>query len=90
MRSRGRTPTSNPIARAHVYRVSRRRAFAAGIRTWIGNHTFRATGITQYPRNGGRRELAQQMAALESPRKTAPYDRRDDEMAVDEVERILI
>ncbi|MGA2860998.1 MAG: hypothetical protein ACLQFT_07815 [Steroidobacteraceae bacterium] len=41
----------------------RRRAFGAGIRTRIGNHTFRATGITQYLRNGGRRELAQQMAA---------------------------
>ncbi len=56
----------------------------------IGNHTFRATGITQYLRNGGRRELAQQMAAHESPRTTALYDRRDDEVAVDEVERILI
>jgi integrase len=54
------------------------------------NHTFRATGITQYLRNGGRRELAQQMAAHESPRTTALYDRRDDEVAVDEVERILI
>ena len=37
-----------------------------------------------------RRELAQQMAAHELPRTTALYDRRDDEMAVDEVERILI
>ena len=63
---------------------------AAGIKTRIGNHTFRATGITQYLRNGGRRELAQQMAAHESPRTTALYDRRDDEVAVDEVERILI
>jgi hypothetical protein len=44
----------------------------------------------QYLRNGGRRELAQQMAAHESPRTTALYDRRDDEVAVDEVERILI
>ncbi len=40
--------------------------------------------------HGGRRELAQQMAAHESPRTTALYDRRDDEVAVDEVERILI
>jgi integrase/recombinase XerC len=30
----------------------RRRAAAAGIRTRIGNHTFRATGITAYLRNG--------------------------------------
>jgi len=68
----------------------RRRNFAAGIKTRIGNQTFRAAGITQYLRNGGRRELAQQMAAHESPRTTALYDRRDDEVAVDEVERILI
>ena len=82
--------TINPLAQADVYRMIRRRAFAAGIKTRIGNHTFRATGITQYLRNGGRRELAQQMAAHESPRTTALYDRRDDEVAGDEMERILI
>jgi integrase/recombinase XerD len=82
--------TTNALAQADVYRMIRRRAFAAGIKTRIGNHSFRATGITQYLRNGGRRELAQQMAAHESPRTTALYDRRDDEVAVDEVERILI
>jgi site-specific recombinase XerD len=82
--------TANPLAQSNVYRMIRRRAMMAGIKTRIGNHTFRATGITQYLRNGGRRELAQQMAAHESPRTTALYDRRDDEVAVDEVERILI
>ncbi len=89
-RGRTRQLTTNPLAQADVYRMIRRRAFAAGIKTRIGNHTFRATGITQYLRNGGRRELAQQMAAHESPRTTALYDRRDDEVAVDEVERIVI
>jgi integrase len=64
-------------------------AFTTGIKTRIGNHTFRATGITQYLRNDGRRELAQQMTAHESPRTTALYDRRGTlRMAVDEVERI--
>jgi site-specific recombinase XerD len=82
--------TGNPLAQSNVYRMIRRRAIMAGIKTRIGNHTFRATGITQYLRNGGRRELAQQMAAHESPRTTALYDRRDDEVAVSEVERILI
>ena len=89
-RGRSQQLTTNPLAQADVYRMIRRRAFAAGIKTRIGNHTFRATGITQYLRNSGRRELAQQMAAHESPRTTALYDRRDDEVAVDEVERILI
>jgi len=31
----------------------RRRAVAAGIHAPIGNHTFRATGITAYLSNGG-------------------------------------
>jgi site-specific recombinase XerD len=89
-RGRTRKLTTSPLAQADVYRMIRRKALAAGIKTRIGNHTFRATGITQYLRNGGRRELAQQMAAHESPRTTALYDRRDDEVAVAEVERILI
>jgi len=89
-RGKTRRLTTNPLFQADVYRMIRRRAMMAGIKTRIGNHTFRATGITQYLRNGGRRELAQQMAAHESPRTTALYDRRDDEVAVDEVERILI
>jgi integrase/recombinase XerD len=89
-RGRTRQLTTNPLAQADVYRMIRRRAFAAGIKTRIGNHTFRATGITQYLRNGGHRELVQQMATHESPRTTALNDRRDDEAAVDEVERILI
>jgi len=82
--------TTNPLAQPDVYRMIRRRTFAAGIKTRVSNHTFRATGITEYLRNGGRRELAQQMAAHESPRTTALYDRRDDELTVSEVERILI
>jgi site-specific recombinase XerD len=90
VRGKAGTLTENPLAQSNVYRMIRRRAMQAGIKTLIGNHTFRATGITQYLRNGGRRELAQQMAAHESPRTTALYDRRDDEVAVDEVERILI
>jgi site-specific recombinase XerD len=89
-RGKTRVLTTNPLAQADVYRMIRRKALGVGIRTRIGNHSFRATGITEYLRNGGRRELAQQMAAHESPRTTALYDRRDDEVAVDEVERIVI
>ncbi len=53
----------------------RRRAAAAGIMAPIGNHTFRATGITAYLANGGALEHAQSMAAHESPRTTKLYDR---------------
>ena len=59
-------------------------------RTQIGNHTFRATGITEYLRNGGKLEIAQRMANHESARTTGLYDRREDDVSLDEVERILI
>ena len=51
---------------------------------------FRATGITAYLKNGGKLEIAQQMAAHESARTTGLYDRRNDEISLDEVERIGI
>jgi len=84
------TLTDRPINQADVYRMIRRRADDAGIKTKIGCHTFRATGITEYLRNGGKLEIAQQMANHESARTTGLYDRRDDQLTLDEVERILI
>ena len=68
----------------------RRRARAAGILTPIGCHTFRATGITAYLENGGTLEHAQQIAAHESPRTTKLYDRTNDQITLDEIERIAI
>ena len=90
--TRGRSGqlTGNPMLQSDVWRMIRRRAFAAGIKTEIGCHTFRATGITAYLKNNGRLEIAQQMAAHESARTTGLYDRRDDEVSLDEVERIGI
>lgn len=68
----------------------RRRSRAAGMRTLIGCHSFRATGITEYLRNSGKLEVAQQMANHESARITGLYDRRNYQVSLDEVERILI
>jgi integrase len=82
--------TTLPLSQADAYRMIRRRAKAAGIQTKIGNHTFRATGITAYLKNGGKLEIAQQIAAHESSRTTGLYDRRDDDVNLDEVERIGI
>ena len=58
--------------------------------TAVCNHTFRATGITAYLDNGGSLENAQAMAAHESPRTTKLYDRTDDQITLDEVEKIGI
>jgi site-specific recombinase XerD len=82
------TRTSLPQANAHA--MIRRRAEAAGIKTKIGNHSFRATGITAYLKNGGTLERAAAMANHASTRTTQLYDRRSDEMSLDEVERIVI
>ena len=82
--------TGQPMWQQDAYRMIQRRAKAAGIKTRIGNHTFRATGITAYLQNQGTLEMAQQLANHESPRTTKLYDRRRDEISLDEVERIRI
>jgi site-specific recombinase XerD len=73
-----------------AYRMIQRRAAGAGINTKIGNHTFRATGITAYLKNKGTLEHAQTIANHASPRTTKLYDRRSDEISLDEVEKIAI
>jgi integrase len=82
--------TNQPITQADAYRMIRRRARATDIRTKIGNHTFRATCITAYLENGGKLEIAQQIAAHESSRTTGLYDRRDEDVNLDEVEKVGI
>jgi hypothetical protein len=46
--------------------------------------------ITAYLKNSGKLEVAQQIANHESPRTTKLYDRRQDEISLDEIERITI
>ena len=89
-RTPGRPLSGRRLQQAEVWKMIRRRAEDAGIRTKIGNHTFRATGITAYLQNGGTLEHAQQIAAHESPRTTKLYDRTTDEITLDEIERIAI
>jgi hypothetical protein len=48
---------------------------------------LRATGITAYLKNSGKLEVAQHIANHESPRTTKLYDRRQDEISLDEIER---
>ncbi len=82
--------TRTPLPQANAYAMIRRRAAAAGIKTIVGNHTFRATGITAYLKNAGSLERAAAMANHASTRTTQLYDRRSDEVTLDEVERISI
>ena len=82
--------TRTPLPQANAYQMIRRRAAAAGITTKVSNHTFRATGITAYLKNDGTLEKAAQMANHASTRTTQLYDRRSDEVTLDEVERVQI
>jgi site-specific recombinase XerD len=78
------------MTRYAALKMVQRRARKAGILTPICCHSFRATGITNYLLNGGTLEKAQRMANHESAKTTKLYDRRDDELTLDEVERISI
>jgi site-specific recombinase XerC len=82
--------SATALPQANAYAMVRRRALTAGIGTAIGNHTFRATGITAYLKNGGTLENAAAMANHASTRTTQLYDRRHDDISLDEVERIHV
>ena len=82
--------TSNGMGQADAYRMIGRRAAAAGVATRIGCHSWRARGITAYLENGGLLEHAQRMAAHASARTTKLYDRRGEQISLDEVERIIL
>ena len=87
---RGLKLSEAPMGQPDAWRMIRRRAASAGIAAPIGNHSFRATGITAYLANGGALEHAQEMAAHESPRTTKLYDRTKERLTQDEVERIRL
>ena len=79
-----------PLNANDVLRMIKRYARLADLPETICCHTFRATGITAYLENGGTIEKAQAIAAHESPKTTKLYDRTNDTISLDEVERIQI
>ncbi len=82
--------SDRPLPQASAFQMVRRRAVAAEIATAIGNHSFRATAITAYLKNGGTLECAATMVNHASTRTTQLYDRRPGDVTLDEVERVLI
>jgi hypothetical protein len=65
-------------------RMIRRRAGATGIHASIGNHTFRATGITAYLANGGALKHARKWRRARARRTTKLYDRAKERLTQDE------
>ena len=87
---RHRKMTGRPLTARNALDMIKGRAKALGLPETICCHTFRATGITAYLENGGTIENAQAIANHESPKTTKLYDRTNDQITLDEVERILI
>lgn len=87
---RHRRLTGNRMTTNDVLRAIKRRSADAGLGQGICCHTFRATGITVYLRSGGTLERAAAIAAHESTRTTQLYNRTDDAVNLDEIEKIVI
>jgi len=82
--------TSEPLDRRNAWDMVKRRAKAAGLSHRLSNHSFRGTGITTFMECGGTLERAQQIAGHESPKTTKLYDRSNDDVTLDDIERIVI
>lgn len=82
--------SDRPMSRVDAWYMVRRRAKDCGLETAIGNHSFRAIGITDYLDNGGDINVAKRMAGHSNIRTTELYDRRGDEVSFSEIERVGI
>ena len=60
------------------------------LRAYASATARRAPIVNAASCNGGLLEYAQQMAAHESARTTKLYDRRNDQVTLDQVERIVL
>lgn len=89
-RGRTRRLTERRLQQQEAWAMVRRRAEASGITTNVCNHSFRASGITNFLSHGGSLDNAQRIAGHEVISTTALYDRRGDAISLDEIERIRL
>ena len=90
-RTTGRsTGTPHRMTQQDAYRMIERYAIRAGIKTKIGNHSLRATGITDYLKSDGSLSEARKMANHADTRTTQLYDRRADAASLDEYGKVGI
>ena len=82
--------SGHPMTQPNAWYMLQRRAAEASIDSAICNHTFPATGITTYLIGGGTIERAAAIANHSSTRITQLYDRRPDDITLDEIEKISI
>lgn len=87
--NRCRELTGEALNRRDALAMVKRRAKNAGLHHGkICNHSFRATGITNYMEHGGRLDVAQEWANHADPRTTGLYDHSADKVSLEEVARI--
>ncbi|MFN7140940.1 MAG: tyrosine-type recombinase/integrase, partial [Limisphaerales bacterium] len=79
---------STPMNRGDALRMVKRRLAKASLPELFSNHSFRATGITEFLANGGSLETAQQLANHADSRTTKLYDRRATRLELEEIVRI--
>ena len=90
-RTTGRsTGTAHRMTQPDAYRMIERRAKQADIKTKIGNHSLRATGITDYLKSDGSLSEARKMANHADTRTTQLYDRRADAALLEEYNKVGI
>jgi site-specific recombinase XerD len=90
-RTTGRsTGTPHRMTQQDAYRLIQRHARRAGIKTRIGNHSMRATGITDYLKSDGSLSEARKMANHADTRTTQLYDRRGETASLDEYGKVGI
>ncbi|MBX2838144.1 MAG: site-specific integrase [Gammaproteobacteria bacterium] len=92
---RGRSDHLNDkrLLRRECLAMIKRRCKRAGLEnaSLLSNHSFRGTGITAYLKNpDSKLENAQLIAGHSDPKTTRLYDRRDEDISLDEVEKIGI
>jgi hypothetical protein len=89
--SRSRELTGRRLLPDNALQMVKRRAEEAGFDSdEVTCHTFRGTGITTYLENGGELETAQHIAGHNSATTTKLYDRREQNVEQEEIERVRI
>lgn len=88
MRGRSFRLSGRPLHRNEILYMVKHRALKAGINCNVRNHSFRASGLTNYLTNGGSLEIAQRLAGHSSPRTTKLYDRREQTVDIEEVKKV--
>jgi integrase/recombinase XerD len=82
--------TTSPLSSLDIYRIVKRRLHNAGLPTRLSPHSFRVTAITDLLSQGVPLEDVQFLVGHSDPRTTRLYDRRQQKVSRNIVERISI